>query len=87
MALGISILYKGLWWLADGDSPGMVWCNLRLLNFTGQAPTRRQRAQRFAGTLLSLAAAGLGLIWALGDEEKLGWNDHISKTFRSPRGA
>jgi uncharacterized RDD family membrane protein YckC len=85
IALGILVFYKALWWLANGDTPGMEWCRLRLLDFTGRRPTRKQRAQRFAGTCLSLAAAGLGLLWALGDEEKLCWNDHLSKTFPSPK--
>ena len=85
IALGILVFYKTLWWLANGDTPGMGWCRLRLLDFTGRRPTRRQRAQRVAGTCLSLAAAGLGLLWALGDEERLCWNDHISKTFPSPK--
>gem|GEM_PF-3582122 len=75
--VGVLALYKALWWLADGDSPGMACCNLRLLNFTGRRPNRAQRAHRFAATCLSLAAAGLGLLWALGDEERLCWNDHL----------
>jgi len=83
-AAGIFLFYKLLWWLADGDTPGMNWCRLRLLSFNGEKPSSAQRAQRFGGTCLSLGAAGLGLLWALGDEEKLGWNDHISKTFPSP---
>lgn len=81
---GVLCLYKLLWWIAGGDSPGMTWCRLRLVSFTGQRPTRSQRASRFMGTMLSLAAGGLGLLWAIGDEEQLAWNDHISKTFPSP---
>ncbi len=84
-AVAIVLLYKVLWWLAGGDSPGMRWCRLRLLSFTGQQPTRMQRASRFLGSLLSVASGGLGILWALGDEEKLAWHDHISKTFPSPR--
>lgn len=84
-ALAIAGFYKLLWWLPGADSPGMRWSRLRLLNFDGLPPTRKQRTYRLAGACLSLAAAGLGLIWALADEEKLTWHDHISKTFPSPR--
>jgi hypothetical protein len=63
----------------------MKCCRLQLLSFTGQRPTRMQRAFRFFGSLLSVASGGLGILWALGDEEKLAWHDHISKTFPSPR--
>jgi hypothetical protein len=37
-----------------------------------------------ASGFLSLAAGGLGLLWALVDEETLTWHDHISKTFPTP---
>jgi len=85
VAGGILVFYRALWWLAGRDSPGMIWSRLRLLDFDGRVPSRKQRAHRFAGTFLSVAAGGLGLIWAIGDEEKLGWNDHISRTFPTPR--
>ena len=45
------------------------------------APTFEQRFKRLVASILSLAAAGLGLLWALADEEKLTWHDHISRTF------
>jgi len=79
------VFYKALWLLAGGDTPGMSWCSLRLLNFDGFRPTRLERLRRCGATCLSLAAGGLGVLWALGDEEKLGWNDHLSKTFPSPK--
>jgi uncharacterized RDD family membrane protein YckC len=84
-AAGIMIFYRLLWCLANGDSPGMRWANLTLINFDGQRPTRRQRIVRTASGFLSLAAAGLGLVWAFVDEETLTWHDHISKTFPTPR--
>jgi uncharacterized RDD family membrane protein YckC len=84
-ALALLAFYKILGILWEQDSPGMVWVRLRLVNFDGLRPTRRQRVSRTAGVLLSLAAAGFGFIWALADQEKLTWHDHISKTFPSPR--
>lgn len=90
MGLGVAaasllLFYRllGIFW--EQDSPGMVWTRLRLVNFDGLRPSRRQRAYRLAGSLLSLAAAGFGFIWAVADQEKLTWHDHISKTFPSPR--
>jgi uncharacterized RDD family membrane protein YckC len=75
--------YKLLWAMSEMDSPGLRWTSLRLLNFDGAPPNRRQRIERVAGGCLSLAAAGLGLLWALVDEETLSWHDHMSKTFAS----
>jgi len=87
VAAAFTILYKLLWCLAGSDSPGMRWTRLRLLNFDGHEPTQLQRIQRMAGGCLSFSAAGLGLLWALVDEESLAWHDHISKTFPTPYGA
>jgi uncharacterized RDD family membrane protein YckC len=78
------IFYRLLWCLGRGDTPGMKWTHLRLVNFDGQKPNRRQRFFRLCSGALSLFAAGLGLLWALVDEETLTWHDHISKTFPTP---
>jgi uncharacterized RDD family membrane protein YckC len=77
-------LYRLLWCMADSDTPGMRWSHLILVNFDGQPPSRRQRLARTASGLLSLLAGGIGLVWALVDEETLTWHDHISKTFPTP---
>jgi len=83
--LSLLVLYKLLWCLGNGDSVGSCWRGLRLLHFDGRLPTREQRLRRLAAELLSTGALGLGLLWALGDHEKLTWHDHISKTFPSPK--
>ena len=77
----IALFYRALWCLADGDSPGMRFAGLRLVDFDGRRPDREQRGIRQVASLLSLLSAGLGLVWALVDEENLTWHDHISKTF------
>jgi uncharacterized RDD family membrane protein YckC len=78
------IFYEILWCLAGGDSAGMRWARLTLVDFDGQRPHRKQRFYRLASGVLSLLAAGIGLLWALVDEETLTWHDHISKTFPTP---
>jgi uncharacterized RDD family membrane protein YckC len=83
-AAGVVVFYRVLWCLANGDSAGQHWAHLRLVNFDGQRPTRTQRFYRLASGLLSLLAAGIGLLWSLVDEETLTWHDHISKTFPTP---
>ena len=80
----VTFFYKLLWWMANGDSAGMKWMRLKLVNFDGQRPTRTERFHRLASGVLSLCAAGLGLLWALVDEETLTWHDHISRTFPTP---
>lgn len=79
-----AMFYRLLWCLGDGDSPGMRFAGLHLVDFDGRQPNREQRIRRQVASLLSLLSAGLGLAWALVDEENLTWHDHISKTFPTP---
>lgn len=85
VTLCVALLYKLLWALSGGDSPGMRAVKLQLLNFDGQRPNREERLLRVLVSIVSCASLGLGLFWSLFDEEKLTWHDHITKTFSSPR--
>lgn len=80
----IALFYKLLWANVNGDSAGMRFARLRLVNFDGRVPSRKQRLIRQAASVLSVLALGCGLLWALVDEENLTWHDHISKTFPTP---
>lgn len=81
-AVGAMLLaYHLFWCLVDRESPGMRCCHLRLLTFDGSPPDWRLRLFRFAATCLGFGALGLGLLWALMDEEGLTWHDLMSKTF------
>jgi uncharacterized RDD family membrane protein YckC len=65
-------------------SPGLRLLGLRLLHFDGRPPSRRQRVIRALAGYGSFAPFGIGLIWALLDEERLTMHDHISQTFITP---
>jgi uncharacterized RDD family membrane protein YckC len=82
--LGIALFYRLLWYLANTDTPGMRFAGLRLVNFDGRPPGLEERGLRQAAGALSVLSAGLGLVWAMVDEENLTWHDHISKTFPTP---
>jgi uncharacterized RDD family membrane protein YckC len=81
MTVVVAVLYRGLWCLVNRDTPGMRFAGLRLVDFDGRSPRRDRRIVRQFAGLLSLLSAGVGLVWALVDEERLTWHDHISKTF------
>jgi uncharacterized RDD family membrane protein YckC len=75
-------MFYGLLWIwADRQTVGMRCTGLRLIDFDGFPADRRARSLRAIGACLSFCAGGLGLLWALADEEKLAWHDHMSKTF------
>jgi hypothetical protein len=76
-------LYGLMWAWAGKEPAGMQWAKLHLLTFDGFPPDRKQRLMRLAGSTLGLVT-GLGLLWSLVDEEFLGWQDHISRTFPTP---
>lgn len=81
-ALGtITLFYGLLWTIAGRESIGMRTMQLKLINFDGLPPDGRSRAVRLLGTVLNFCSGGLGIIWALLDEEDLAWHDHMSKTF------
>jgi uncharacterized RDD family membrane protein YckC len=84
VAVLLGMFYRFLWVLGNGETPGMRFAGLRTVNFDGRTPDRDQRAFRQVSSLLSVLSAGLGLVWALVDEENLTWHDHISKTFPTP---
>jgi uncharacterized RDD family membrane protein YckC len=75
----------GLFWAISGtETAGMRWARLKLITFEGFPPEPQQRLLRFAGSCMSICTV-LGLLWSLADEESLAWQDHISRTFPTPR--
>jgi uncharacterized RDD family membrane protein YckC len=81
----VSLFYGLLWAIVGRETAGMHFTDLRLITFDGFPLDTRSRALRFASTWLSFCSAGLGLLWAMADEENLTWHDHISKTFPTVR--
>jgi uncharacterized RDD family membrane protein YckC len=85
-ALGlVSMLYGLIWAIAGRETAGMRFTDLQLITFDGFQLDPRSRALRFASTWLSFCSGGLGILWAVADEENLTWHDHISKTFPTIR--
>jgi uncharacterized RDD family membrane protein YckC len=81
----IAMFYGLLFAISGRETAGQRWADLRLINFDGFPADGTSRALRFAGCWLSFGAVGIGLLWALLDEENLTWHDHMSKTFLTMR--
>jgi uncharacterized RDD family membrane protein YckC len=87
-SLGLITLFYGLIWaIAGRETAGMSFTDLQLITFDGFPVDGRTRALRYAFTWMSFCAGGLGVLWAVADEENLTWHDHISKTFPTIREA
>ncbi len=82
----IALFYGLIWALAKRETAGMNWTDLQLVTFDGSPLDSRNRAIRFVSAWLSYCSGGLGLLWALADEENLAFHDHISKTYPAEKG-
>jgi len=80
----IGLLYHSVFLAVRGETPGMRFAGLRLVDFDGRKTSETQLHMRILGAFVSVLPAGLGLLWALVDEESLTWQDHISHTFPTP---
>jgi uncharacterized RDD family membrane protein YckC len=77
----IAAAYKLLYCYFGQATLGQQGARLRIVSFDGHAPSRPQRIIRMLSGWVSLASAGMGVVWALFDQERLSWHDHISQTF------
>ena len=75
------LLYHALFLILAEETPGMKCAGLSLCTFDGQIPSRAQLRSRLSALLLSLIPVGLGLAWALFDDDHLCWHDRLSKTY------
>jgi len=75
--------YKLLACLLGGSSPGAGIVGLSLLHFDGRPASRQRRLLRLASACLSVLPVGIGLLWAIFDEEHLTFHDHMTETFTS----
>ncbi len=84
LALGVLATFYG--WLfmsfGGGSTPGMRYARIALCTFADENPTRRELQSRVPATALALLPLGLGVFWAMLDEERLGWHDRMTRTYQ-----
>jgi len=78
----IGVLYQAVFLALGGSTPGMRYAGISLCTFDDQSPSRARTMGRLCALLFSLAPLGLGVAWALFDEDHLSWHDRISKTYQ-----
>ena len=74
-------LYKLLFFTLSEQTPGMRYARIGLCTFSDDNPTRSAMRRRLLAQLVSLCPLGLGFLWALLDEDRLGWHDRISRMY------
>ena len=75
------VAYQALFLLLGLSTPGMRYSGIALSTFEDELATPAQTRRRLGAMLLSLAPMGLGLVWAVFDEDHLSWHDRISGTY------
>jgi hypothetical protein len=60
----------------------MRYAGISLCTFDDERPTRAQLRRRLVALFLSLLPVGLGVLWAIFDEDHLSWHDRISRTYQ-----
>jgi uncharacterized RDD family membrane protein YckC len=81
----IAALYHGLFCACAMGTPGMHYAGLSLSTLEGRKPTRARRFWRLMAMMLSVAPMGLGVMWAIFDEDRLSWHDRLSQTYLRKR--
>jgi uncharacterized RDD family membrane protein YckC len=74
-------LYQLLFFSFNGQTPGMLYAHIGLCTFTDENPTRSAMRRRILAQAIALAPLGIGVLWALLDDEGLGWHDRISRMY------
>ena len=79
--LTIGVLYHVLFLTLASATPGMMYARISLCTFDDECPSRAQLRGRLGAMLLSLLPVGLGVVWAVFDEDHLCWHDRLSRTY------
>ena len=77
----VAAVYQTLFFTLVRATPGMRFAGLCLSTFSGQLPTRAERCTRLTALLLSVLPVGIGIAWAIFDEDHLCWHDRLSLTY------
>jgi uncharacterized RDD family membrane protein YckC len=67
-------------WVHGGQTLGMRAWRIRVVRDDGGRLTWRSAAVRFAGALVAVLPAGLGLWWSLLDDAGRAWHDRWTRT-------
>ncbi len=82
--LGILIdlaYYWYFWTRNNGQSPGKMLMNIRVVKIDGSALEDGDAIARFIGYVISCVVICLGFIWVLFDEKNQGWHDKMAGTY------
>jgi uncharacterized RDD family membrane protein YckC len=78
-----TLLYQLLFFWLNEATPGMRYARIGLCTFADANPTRKQMRRRvLLAQMLAVCPLGLGMLWVLLDDDRLGWHDRISRMYQ-----
>lgn len=78
-ALIVCVYFAGFWTLT-GQTPGMRFMGLRVIDRTGTCIGQLQSIRRLVGMVLAALPLGAGFLLVLVDDRRRGLQDHIAST-------
>ena len=83
----VTAAYFVISWARGGQTIGMRAWRLRVVSVQGDRLAWSRAFARFAASLLSLLALGVGFLWCLFEPDRRGWHDLLvgSRVIRLPK--
>lgn len=73
-------LYYVFFWFAAGQSPGKAIMGIKIVHIHGKKLSLLRVILRYLGYFLSAIPLGLGFLWILIDDRRMGWHDRLAGT-------
>lgn len=80
--VGFIALYQWLFFTFAESTPGMRVAKIALCTFGEKNPDRKALQHRVGALFLAALPMGLGFLWALFDDDRLGWHDRMTQTYQ-----
>lgn len=76
------LLYEVLFFTLSDQTPGMRYARIGLCTLSDENPTRSAMRRRILAQIIAVCPFGLGILWAVLDDDGLGWHDRISRMYQ-----
>lgn len=79
---GFWIVYQLLFFTLSDHTPGMRCARIGLCTLSDENPSRTAMRRRVLAQWIAILPFGMGMLWALLDDDRLGWHDRISQMYQ-----
>lgn len=76
------LMYQLLFFSLSDQTVGMRFARIGLCTFSDENPSRSAMRRRVLAQMVAVLPLGLGIAWALLDDDRLGWHDRISRMYQ-----